>query len=1022
MAAGANIFWRLFPDVRLDERPRFLFFTALLTLISLAQTLGLAGTEALFLARFGAGELPRMFIAASLFTVLGSIAYALRVGVARNDRLFIQMLAGSGLVLAAASSGPLEARTWLLPALLCFWYLSQAVFLNHFWTFSSDFFDIQASKRLLPPFTVGASVGGALGGLLAAGLTQLAGAGSLIAGWGGALLAAAGLLRLGQRSLRRWGPLELEEADETSVASLRGALRFLGASRLARWLVMSASGMVLALFLAQYLYLDIFSRRFPDPTDLAFFLAIYFAATNLIEIFIEMVVTPRLIRRLGVPSANLIHPGVMLASFAGLAASFGMPGGIAARMAREMMENAVAAPVRALVYNAMPARFRGRMRAFVEGIVVYAGMAGAGLVLLTLQQPDPIWLCAAGALASAFYLFAGIRARRAYLATLLEQLLQDRFDFAGVSEDLGSWEAERLAELWEMLLREEERRPSTALLQLIPALAARGIVDPLVRAASHANTDVRRSSIEALAGVGGGSIAGLLALALDDPDPSVRLAALSGLTRPGADPSFVSARLAKLLDDLDPRVRAKAACHAGDAGREILVKMIASPNGREATSALAVAPPPLLERALERLHSGDAAVRAAARACAARLADEPPLGGEQLQKFLHDPDEGVRREAVKLGAGRLDDRVLQAIAARLEDPAPEVRAAAETELGKLGADGVAAVEGALRSDREQAVASALQVVSASGAPDARELLAIEMRRHVHAMWYFLIGYQRLPTAPDTFVRFIRAAFRDGMQLERRLTFLTLDALENPAVVRKVERELRIGSRRGRDSAIEMLSNMGDREAARLLALIHEKGSFAERARIASDVVAVPDTVRTLLDEARCSELRWIRMAAMACAPMEGEPPPEEEKMERLLALKQIPLFKNLSLEKLDALLRTTEEEDYLDGELICREGERGDSLYLLLEGSVDIIKAHGTSGEHWLKRMDAIDYFGEMASLVDEPRSATVVAIDRCCLLTLEGAALKELILQMPEISFEIFRELTFRLKAAEDRAPKGGA
>ena len=50
----------------------------------------------------------------------------------------------------------------------------------------------------------------------------------------------------------------------------------------------------------------------------------YFAVTNLIEIFIEMAVTPRLIRRLGVASANLIHPGMMLASFGGLAVSFGM--------------------------------------------------------------------------------------------------------------------------------------------------------------------------------------------------------------------------------------------------------------------------------------------------------------------------------------------------------------------------------------------------------------------------------------------------------------------------------------------------------------------------------------------------------------------------------------------------------------------------------------------------------------------------------------------------------------------------
>jgi CRP-like cAMP-binding protein len=184
---------------------------------------------------------------------------------------------------------------------------------------------------------------------------------------------------------------------------------------------------------------------------------------------------------------------------------------------------------------------------------------------------------------------------------------------------------------------------------------------------------------------------------------------------------------------------------------------------------------------------------------------------------------------------------------------------------------------------------------------------------------------------------------------------------------------------------------------------------------------VPENVGDLLEDARRSELRWIRLGAMACAPMKGDPPPEEEAMERLLALKQVPLFENLSLEQLDALLQTTEEQEYLDGEVICREGERGDSLFLLLEGEVDIVKAWGTEEEDRLKRLEAIDYFGEMASLVDEPRSATAVAAGPCSLLTLEGAALKELILQMPEISFEIFRVLTSRLKTAERRAARTG-
>ena len=69
-----------------------------------------------------------------------------------------------------------------------------------------------------------------------------------------------------------------------------------------------------------------------------------------------------------------------------------------------------------------------------------------------------------------------------------------------------------------------------------------------------------------------------------------------------------------------------------------------------------------------------------------------------------------------------------------------------------------------------------------------------------------------------------------------------------------------------------------------------------------------------------------------------------------------------------------------------------------------------------LSTMQAVSYIGEMATLDDEPRSATVVAADASRLLRLEGSSLKELILQMPEISFEIFRILTARVRVAEER------
>jgi hypothetical protein len=58
MPGPTEIFWRLVPGLYTSERSRFLFFAGLAALGNMALTVGLVGSEALFLARFGAARLP----------------------------------------------------------------------------------------------------------------------------------------------------------------------------------------------------------------------------------------------------------------------------------------------------------------------------------------------------------------------------------------------------------------------------------------------------------------------------------------------------------------------------------------------------------------------------------------------------------------------------------------------------------------------------------------------------------------------------------------------------------------------------------------------------------------------------------------------------------------------------------------------------------------------------------------------------------------------------------------------------
>ena len=315
----SDLFWRWLRDVRPTERGRVLFFLSVSTLLTVGQTLGLASSEALFLARYGVENLPQTFIVASVVTVLGMLGYGACVGSIRNDRIFVHMLWISALVLAGAIFAIRAGVAVALPGLICVYFLMQAVFYNHFWTFASDYFDILASKRLVPVFAVGASVGGLAGGVLAVAIGRTTPPETLIAAWAVFLVATAVVIRGTRRALQRWGTLHLEELDETSLEGLRAAARYLGRSPLGLWLALSAGAMSLALFVGQYLYSEIFVRSYPTAESLAVFFGLFLALSNLGEIVVEVGLTTRLVRRLGVTSANLVHPVLTLLCFVALA-------------------------------------------------------------------------------------------------------------------------------------------------------------------------------------------------------------------------------------------------------------------------------------------------------------------------------------------------------------------------------------------------------------------------------------------------------------------------------------------------------------------------------------------------------------------------------------------------------------------------------------------------------------------------------------------------------------------------------
>ena len=134
-------------------------------------------------------------------------------------------------------------------------------------------------------------------------------------------------------------------------------------------------------------------------------------------------------------------------------------------------------------------------------------------------------------------------------------------------------------------------------------------------------------------------------------------------------------------------------------------------------------------------------------------------------------------------------------------------------------------------------------------------------------------------------------------------------------------------------------------------------------------------------------------------------------VEKVLFLRSVNLFSKISGDDLNQVASITEEVSFERDALIFQEGEMGDTLYLIVDGSVIIHRQHKE-----INRLSAKEAFGEMAILDNEPRSASVTAITDVTCLKIDRQDFYELMFEKVEIAYGIIRVLTGRLREANHK------
>lgn len=129
-------------------------------------------------------------------------------------------------------------------------------------------------------------------------------------------------------------------------------------------------------------------------------------------------------------------------------------------------------------------------------------------------------------------------------------------------------------------------------------------------------------------------------------------------------------------------------------------------------------------------------------------------------------------------------------------------------------------------------------------------------------------------------------------------------------------------------------------------------------------------------------------------------------------LARLPLFAGISAESLDRLAAVAGEQEFRTGQFIVRQGQVGTGLYVVVKGSVNVIRG----AEDVVATLRAGDFFGELSVIDQHPRNASVQAVEDTSVLAIASWDFIALIESDPALALNLLKGLVARVRAAGDQ------
>jgi HEAT repeat protein len=1011
------------------EETRMVLLMAILFLcVQAGQGIGENAAFALFLSSVNVDYLPYMYMGLGGVAFLVSIFFSASLSRFQNSSVVNYLLAGSVLlfsvewILIVLVGNPLSYPTlWLTT------YGLGIVLGTLLWTVAGEVCDARQAKRLFPLFASMGILGSVLGNSVTGLIAKAAGTTSLIIFY--ALLLGVGFLVARRITAAYFKPEQETTARFSLLNDLRAGYDFMRGSQLFRLVALSSILYSILFFTVDFPFSEQVSNHYlNDSAGLAGFKGLFTSITTAVTFLVSLFLANRVYTRLGIVNSVLIMPITYVVAFIVFFVSFNFWGAVSARFGQLVVLGGIAGTAWNALFNVVPSDRRGQVLAFNNGVPSQIGVVLSGVLIILSKrvlETQDILLLGMGIALIAVYVT--LKMRPAYGDALLSALRAGRVEVFSEEEDAFSGYKDDPSALQIILQALHDPRPDTRRLasEMLGRMDSMLAVPDLVERLADDDPSVRAAATKALTNLRAKDVIGEIMLGLDDPDDSVREQTLASLPKLEVDSSPELIRiLERLLKDGNIKISAQAAVvliYLGEinSGQALLSRFLKSTDINKRLVAL------------------DAVTNSIANANG-----KLPI---KVDLVVHTLDESplIRRKAVQALSMLKEASTLEPIMGCLSDRDMEVRRLASEALKQAWPESRDGIIRVLESRKKESLDAALDSIPLGDA-DILHALRGYIQSEVTNIWYLRTLVNSLPGRDGGVALLVETLKHRELLSEERL-IKGVGLFGNPQAMNIVRKSLNAGDASTRAAALEALETLGDPMITKqVLPILDRGGIFVVDDDQKIDVsIVIGGLLESddywlraisaqaefelgltehipLLRKMKSDPVLLVKQAAQnALAGMDGTAEMKTLRtlstLDRVLLLREIPMFSRLSPEDLEQIADVAQEQLFAAGAVICREGEPGDSLFIIVNGTVNVIKKIGDDQTILAVRKNG-EFVGEMAVLESSMRSATLQADGDVRMLVLDGDSFKAILRDRPEVAISVLQHMSRRVRELNER------